>query len=61
MGAKPAGVTCKWLCDDRKCKLWGRPERPDICKAFKPSPDICGSSFEEAMRLISEMERLTSE
>ena len=56
---KPAGVRCVQLTDDNRCRLYGDPRRPQVCIDFRPMPDVCGSSREEAMRLLEEMERAT--
>ncbi len=56
---KPAGVRCVQLCDDGRCALFGNPRRPAVCRQFQAAEDVCGSSREEAMRLIAELERLT--
>ena len=55
-GGKPAGIRCIHLTDDMKCSLFGKPERPWICTAFKPDILICGNSREEAIKIISELE-----
>lgn len=57
---KPAGVRCVQLTDDNACKLFGRPERPSVCVSLQASIGMCGISNEEAMRILSEMERLTA-
>jgi Fe-S-cluster containining protein len=56
---KPAGVRCVQLSDDYRCLLYGDPRRPRVCIQFRAMPDVCGSSREEAMRLLAEMERET--
>ncbi len=58
-GGKHAGVPCVHLTPDNLCGLFGSPGRPDVCARFKPSPETCGDSREEAMRLISDMEERT--
>ncbi|ENY71781.1 YkgJ family cysteine cluster protein [Aeromonas diversa] len=58
-GGKPAGVPCVQLDERLGCKLFGRSERPAVCGGFKPMPDVCGSSRDEALWLIGELERLT--
>ena len=58
---KPAGVRCIQLTDDNKCKLFGLPERPDFCGEFAASITTCGDSMEEAITIITELERLTSD
>ena len=57
---KPAGVRCIHLSADHLCLLYGDPRRPQICIDFQAMPDVCGSSREEAMRLLEAMERETA-
>ena len=59
-GPKPAGVRCIQLTSDNRCLLYGKPERPDVCRAFQPSVEICGRTNDEAMRNLIELEALTS-
>ncbi|MDE0670899.1 MAG: YkgJ family cysteine cluster protein [Caldilineaceae bacterium] len=59
-GPKPAGVRCIQLTSDNRCRLYGKPERPDVCRAFQPSAEICGSTNDEAMHNLIELEALTS-
>ncbi len=42
-----------------RCGIWGRPERPAFCSSLAPDPDMCGSSREEALARLTELERLT--
>ncbi|MGB4293055.1 MAG: YkgJ family cysteine cluster protein [Bacteroidales bacterium] len=55
-GGKPAGVRCKHLTDDYRCALYGSVLRPKVCIDFQPDPDFCGSSREEAMKIMENME-----
>lgn len=57
---KPAGIRCVHLTEEGLCALFGKPERPEICLSFQASPEICGSTKEEALKLIEEMERATA-
>ncbi len=57
---KPAGVPCVHLTPERRCGLWGRPERPAACVAFEPEPWVCGASRGEALRLLGALERDTA-
>ena len=57
---KPAGVRCVHLLEDMRCALFGQPERPALCDRFKPAADACGTSREEALWLISELEAATA-
>jgi hypothetical protein len=47
------------LTDDLSCALYGRPGRPAFCVGLRPSPDMCGTTVEEAMRLIAALEAAT--
>ena len=58
---KPAGVVCMNLnVDTQRCTIWGTPSYPDTCRKFMPEPAVCGTSREEALILIDEMERATA-
>jgi len=57
---KPAGVRCRHLDGRNLCKLFGRPERPSFCRGWKPSPDVCGANFDEAMANIAALEARTA-
>lgn len=57
---KPSGVRCVQLDDNNLCKLFGKPERPAVCGAFSADELTCGSSEDEAMLRILELEQLTS-
>lgn len=56
---KRAGERCIHLTEKNLCSLFGKKERPEICNKFKAMPDSCGKSFEEAMKILTEMERNT--
>ena len=55
-GGKPAGVACIHLTRNDLCELFESPDRPEVCALFKPSPDTCGDSREEALALLAKME-----
>lgn len=57
---KPAGIRCKHLDEDFRCKIFINPERPKACAAFTPEPDFCGNNREEAMQILSFLEQSTS-
>ncbi len=57
---KPAGVRCANLSKDNLCKIFGDPERPQLCDGFKAGPDVCGASREEALQLIALLEAETA-
>jgi hypothetical protein len=57
---KAAGERCIQLSADNYCGLFGKPERPAVCSAFLPEPDVGGSSNEEANQLLGWLEQQTS-
>jgi hypothetical protein len=58
---KPAGVVCANLdLASRRCRIWGTDEYPDTCRKFIPEPSVCGTSREEALMLINDLERATA-
>jgi len=59
-GGKAAGIRCIHLSDEFRCMLYGHPSRPAVCDDFKADPDVCGSSREEAMTLLGDLEKETS-
>jgi Fe-S-cluster containining protein len=56
---KPAGVRCVQLDDDNRCKLFGHPERPEICVRLRPSLAMCGNDRDEAMAALTHLEIAT--
>lgn len=60
MGAKPAGIRCIHLGDDRLCALFGKPDRPTVCSSFQANVEICGTNEKEAISLIRWYEKETS-
>lgn len=57
---KPAGVSCLHLTRDNRCKLFGKPERPEVCNRLQPSEDMCGCSAQEAFVRLAFLERATN-
>lgn len=56
---KPAGVRCIQLNDENLCKIFGQPGRPAVCSQFKADRDICGSTNQYAIDVLTEQESLT--
>lgn len=56
---KPAGVPCIHLTDDRRCMLFGKPERPAVCGGLQPSEEMCGKTNEEAYTILAYLEEAT--
>jgi uncharacterized protein len=53
-------VACPHLSDDIRCKLFGLPERPEVCTSLRPQPEMCGDSAGEAMATLIRWEQLTA-
>jgi Fe-S-cluster containining protein len=53
---KPAGIRCIQLTDANLCALFGKPERPDVCRRLRPELAMCGVSRADAMRAIAMLE-----
>jgi hypothetical protein len=57
---KPAGQPCLHLDGARRCRLFGRPERPAVCASLQPSHEMCGDSPAQALAWLSRLEGATS-
>ncbi|MFR0672852.1 YkgJ family cysteine cluster protein [Enterobacterales bacterium AW_CKDN230030176-1A_HGKHYDSX7] len=57
---KPAGERCLHLSPENLCGLFGQPERPAVCGGFKAEVEVCGGDRDEAIRIISWLERMTA-
>jgi hypothetical protein len=57
---KPAGVRCIQLDQANRCKLFGQPDRPDVCRRLKPEIAMCGSSRDAALRILGAWETATA-
>jgi len=57
---KPAGVRCIQLDDANGCKLFGKPERPQVCRSLKPGLAMCGTNRHEALTILAALEQATS-
>ncbi|MBN1349814.1 YkgJ family cysteine cluster protein [candidate division KSB1 bacterium] len=56
---KPAGVRCIHLSGDNFCSLYLNENRPDVCRNLKPSREMCGDTFEQALHFLTNLEQLT--
>jgi hypothetical protein len=57
---KAAGVRCVQLTADNRCKLFGKPERPAVCRELQPAEEMCGHSQQEALTYLITLERATA-
>jgi hypothetical protein len=55
-GGKPAGVRCVQLDDEERCRLFGSPDRPQVCTSLLPHAEMCGSTRQEAMAWLTQLE-----
>ncbi len=56
---KPAGMPCPHLDEALRCRLFGQPERPQVCRSLTPSEDMCGQSREQALTYLARLEQAT--
>jgi hypothetical protein len=56
---KPAGLRCVQLDDRYRSRIFGQPERPDVCRRLRPSQSMCGSNRDEALRDLAELDAAT--
>jgi Fe-S-cluster containining protein len=58
-GGKPAGVRCVQLDAMNRCRIFGSPERPAVCASLRPTPAMCGTDRDEALRHLAWLEKQT--
>ena len=56
---KKAGERCINLSKENLCILFGQANRPAVCGEFKATIDVCGTTDEEAIYIITILEKLT--
>ncbi len=56
---KPAGVRCVQLDEVNRCGLFGRTERPAVCAALSPVPEMCGEDGAQAIEYLTWLEMET--
>ncbi|MBC3875329.1 YkgJ family cysteine cluster protein [Undibacterium flavidum] len=57
---KPAGVACVQLTSDLRCAIFGQAERPDCCSGLQASVEMCGTSKQQAILWLSNLETATA-
>lgn len=57
---KPAGVRCIQLDEEERCRIFGHPDRPTVCRSLQPSQTMCGESREQALTWLGWLERETA-
>jgi Fe-S-cluster containining protein len=56
---KAADTRCIQLDGDDRCKIFGQPARPAVCASLRPSDEMCGSTREQALHWLRQVEQLT--
>ena len=59
---KPAGEPCVQLDTQRRCRIFGQPERPAVCGQLMPSLEMCGAGDDggqHARVYLARLEELT--
>ena len=56
---KPAGMPCPHLDDALRCRLFGLPERPAVCRSLAPSAEMCGDTRVYALHFLERLEFAT--
>jgi len=56
---KPAGVPCIQLTEDKRCKVYGKAERPAVCSSYRAVQEFCGSNEGDALRILEGLEMMT--
>ncbi|EOX3824099.1 YkgJ family cysteine cluster protein [Enterobacter quasiroggenkampii] len=57
---KPANTRCVQLSETNLCMIFGSPLRPKVCAGLQPTAEMCGSTREQAMTYLLELESLTA-
>ena len=58
---KPAGARCIQLSEDNRCLIFGKPERPAVCRNLRPAEEMCGRTDADAHAYLARLEELTSD
>lgn len=57
---KPANTRCVQLSDTNLCMIFGSPLRPKVCSGLQPGAEMCGSTRQQAITYLLELEALTA-
>ena len=57
---KPADTPCPHLDADRRCRLFGQPERPAVCASLRPHHEMCGTDRAQALHFLRTLEQATA-
>jgi uncharacterized protein len=59
-GGKRAGAACVQLDAQLRCRLFGRPDRPEVCRSLRPTPEMCGPDRGHALAWLARLDRQTA-
>lgn len=57
---KPANTRCVQLSDTNLCMIFDSPLRPKVCSGLQPDAEMCGSTRQQAITYLLELEALTA-
>jgi Fe-S-cluster containining protein len=58
---KPAFAACVNLDPGTlRCRIWGTPDYPSVCREFTAKEENCGTSAAEAIAILTRLERVTT-
>ncbi|WP_165465817.1 YkgJ family cysteine cluster protein [Enterobacter cloacae] len=57
---KPANTRCVQLSESNLCMIFGSPQRPKVCSGLQPTAEMCGSTRQQAITWLLELEALTA-
>ncbi|HGG8851723.1 TPA: YkgJ family cysteine cluster protein [Enterobacter roggenkampii] len=57
---KPANTRCVQLSETNLCMIFGSPLRPKVCSGLQPTAEMCGSTREQGITYLLELEALTA-
>jgi len=56
----PANTRCVQLSESNLCMIFGSPLRPKVCSGLQPGAEMCGSTRQQAITYLLELEALTA-
>ena len=57
---KPANTRCVQLSESNLCMIFGSPLRPKVCSGLQPDAEMCGSTRQQAITYLLELDALTA-
>ncbi|MEN5014905.1 YkgJ family cysteine cluster protein [Erwinia sp. Eh17-17] len=57
---KPANTPCIQLDSQSRCMIFGSPLRPKVCAGLQPEVTMCGTSRQQAMVFLLDLEAQTA-